>query len=203
MKVGIIVGSHRRISQSAKLGRAVADILAAQGCEELYTLNLAEDPLPLWDEGVWNGDAQWQPRLSPVLGELTSCDGFVVISPEWGGMVPAALKNLFLFCSKGELAHKPGYIIAVSSGEGGAYPVAELRSSSYKNTRLCYIPEHLIVRRVEQVFNDSPADNDARAHDYLHGRLQFGLQMLCEYAKAFRSLRQGGVGIDPRYPNGM
>jgi hypothetical protein len=42
-------------------------------------------------------------------------------------------------------------IIAVSGGAGGgAYPVAELRMSSYKNSRICYLPEHLIVRQRRQ-----------------------------------------------------
>lgn len=41
-------------------------------------------------------------------------------------MVPAALKNLFLLCTGGEIAHKPALIVAVASGQGGADLVAEL-----------------------------------------------------------------------------
>ncbi len=39
-------------------------------------------------------------------------------------------------------------IVAVSSSSGGAYPIVELRASSDKNTRLCFIPDHVIVRSV-------------------------------------------------------
>ncbi len=46
-------------------------------------------------------------------------------------------------------------IVAVSSGAGGAYPVAELRMSSYKNSRICYIPEQIIIRDVENVLNEA------------------------------------------------
>ena len=73
----------------------------------------------------------------------------MVIAPEWHGQVPAGLKNFFLICGRAEVGHKPALITTVSSGDGGAYPVAELRMSSYKNNRICYIPEQLIIRNVE------------------------------------------------------
>ena len=50
------------------------------------------------------------------------------------------LLNIFLLCGNGEFSHKPGLIVSVSSGNGGAYPIAELRSSSYKNTHIMWIP---------------------------------------------------------------
>ncbi len=97
MKIGIVIGSHRQASQSAKLGAAVAKSLESlPGCDELFSLDLAGNPLPLWDEGIWNGDEDWRALLAPLMAELESCDGFVVISPEWSGMVPAGLKNFFL-----------------------------------------------------------------------------------------------------------
>ena len=68
-------------------------------------------------------------------------------------MVPAALKNFFLLY-RAELVDKLGLIVSVSTGAGGAYPGAELRMSSYKNTHLWYIPEHVIVRGVRDLFND-------------------------------------------------
>ena len=65
-------------------------------------------------------------------------------------MATPIAKNFFLICNKGELAHKPGLIVSISSGNGGAYPVSELRSSSYKNTHIMWIPEQIIIRNVEQ-----------------------------------------------------
>jgi len=49
-----------------------------------------------------------------------------------------------------ELGHKPALIVAVSSGDGGAYPVSELRMSSYKNNRLCYIPEQVALKSMRE-----------------------------------------------------
>lgn len=204
MKIGIIIGSHREASQSAKVAEAVSECLESiDGCDELFCLDLGGNPLPLWDESVWADDPDWQNLLDPILAELESCDGFVVISPEWSGMAPPGLKNFFLFCKEGELSNKPGYLISVSAGDGGAYPIAELRSSSYKNTRICYLPEHLIVRHVESVFNDDEADNDARSHEYLSARLSYGLEMLCSYATALAAVRNSGVCDNPRFHYGM
>ncbi len=72
------------------------------------------------------------------------------VSARMRSSVPAGLKNFFLMFSRFELGHKPAMIVAVSSGDGGAYPVAELRMSSYKNNRICYIPEQLNLRNVEK-----------------------------------------------------
>ena len=60
--------------------------------------SLSGNPLPLWDEGVWSGDAKWTAVWKPVATELKSSDGLVVVSPEWSGMVPPGLKNFFLLC---------------------------------------------------------------------------------------------------------
>ncbi len=40
----------------------------------------------------------------PYAKRLQAADGFVVVSPEWHGMVPAGLKNFFLYCSPKEVS---------------------------------------------------------------------------------------------------
>jgi NAD(P)H-dependent FMN reductase len=205
MKIGIICGSHRADSQSGKVARYIEKALLAGGlCDATWLYDLAGNPLPLWDEGIWTGDEQWQQTLGPLSEELKSCDGFVVITPEWHGMVPAGLKNFFLmWTAGGELAHKPALIVAVSTSDGGSYPIAELRMSSYKNSRICYLPEHLIIRRVAKVFNDDPAQNDLRSQEYLQDRLTYCLEMLVEYAVAFTQIRASGKTSMETYTNGM
>lgn len=202
MKYGIIIGSHRVKSQSAKVAEfARQSLLKIDGSASFYTLDLSTKPLPLWDEGVWNGEASWQKVWGPISAELRSCDAFVVVSPEYNGMAPAALKNFFLLAGKDEMGHKPGLIVAVSSSRGGAYPVVELRTSSYKNCRLNWIPDHMIVRNAEQVLNGdaSQSDDDTFTRD----RLQYCLRLLQEYGKALRLVRESGVIDYVRHPNGL
>ena len=204
MKISIISGSHRDNSQSLKVGEHVEKTLLQEGlCDETWLFSLSGNPLPLWDEGIWQGDETWKNLLEPISAQLSASDGFVVIAPEWHGQVPAGLKNFFLLWSQGELAHKPALIVTVSSADGGAYPVAELRMSSYKNNRICYIPEQIIVRNVESVLNENPGDNDKDADDYFRGRISYVLKQLSEYAVALKQVRASGATDLSVYKNGM
>lgn len=202
MRITIISGSHRLHSQSEKVADFVRTTLEAAG-HEATILSLAANPLPLWDEGIWAGEDKWQQLLAPLSALLAASDGFVVISPEWHGQVPAGLKNFFLMWVDAELAHKPALIMAVSSSDSGAYPVAELRMSSYKNNRICYIPEQIIVRHVEQVLNDDAAQNDAASDDYYRQRIRWALKLLVQYAEALGSVRAQGDTAHAAFPYGM
>lgn len=203
MKITIINGSHRIDSQSLKVAKFIQSQLEDGLCDEAPILSLADNPIPLWDQGVWEGDDKWQAILTPLREQLASSDGFVVITPEWHGQVPAGLKNLFLLCSKNELGHKPAMIVAVSAGDGGAYPVAELRMSSYKNNRLCYIPEQIIIRNVESVLNENMNDNNERSDSYYRERIIWSLGILKEYAIALSAVRESGVTQTEKFSNGM
>jgi NAD(P)H-dependent FMN reductase len=205
MKIGIICGSHRPDSQSGKVARYIERALLARGlCDTTWLYDLGGNPLPLWDEGIWSGDEQWQQTLAPLSKELKSCDGFVVIAPEWHGMAPAGLKNFFLmWTAGGELAHKPALIVTVSISDGGSFPIAELRMSSYKNSRICYLPEHLIIRNVGTVFNDDPEQDNPSAQEYFEDRLIYCLEMLGEYSLAFRQIRASGKTSLETYTSGM
>ena len=127
----------------------------------------------------------------------------MVVSPEWHGQAPAGLKNFFLLFNRFELGHKPALIVTVSNGDGGAYPVAELRMSSYKNNRICYIPEQVIVRHVEKVLNDNAADNIPDADAYFRERIDWALGMLQGYAVAMKGMRETTQIHHDKFGNGM
>lgn len=204
MKITLISGSHRAHSQSEKVARYIAQsLLDHQQAEETEVVSLAGNPLPLWDEGIWANDPKWQALLDPLSATLAASDGFVVVSPEWHGQVPAGLKNFFLLWGKGELAHKPALIVTVSASDGGAYPVAELRMSSYKNNRICYIPEHLIIRNVEKVLNADASQNNPDADRYFRERIVYAGGILSAYAKALREVRASGITHSDTFRFGM
>ena len=202
MKIGIISGSHRSPSQSEKVADYMQQRLAAFGVET-WVFPLARNPLPLWDQEVWEKSDIWEARLAPIRTELQNCDGFIIVSPEWHGQVPSGLKNFFLLFSKNELGHKPALITGVSSSDGGAYPVAELRMSSYKNNRLCYIPEHLIIRHVESVLNEAPDSNGTSADAYYRERIDWVLEILLGYTKALTGMRESTQIFHDKFGNGM
>ena len=113
-----------------------------------FFLDLAKTKLPLWSPEKKDAKGIWGQTWNSISESLISSDGFILVVPEYGGMASPSAKNLFLLCGSGEFSHKPGLIVSVSSGDGGAYPVAELRSSSYKNTHIMWIPENIIIRNV-------------------------------------------------------
>ena len=203
MKISVISGSHRQNAQSLKVAQYIQSLLDSGISEHSWLFSLTQNPLPLWDEGVWDGEPKWKELLAPIKQQLAGSDAFVVVTPEWHGQVPAGLKNFFLLFGKNELGHKPALIVAVSSAEGGAYPVAELRMSSYKNSRICYIPEHVIIRHVEKVLNDNHDDNDPRSDPYIRERIQWSLNVLKQYAIALQQVRDSGATDSDKFKNGM
>ena len=203
MKIAIISGSHRDPSQSEKVAHHIETTLQQKHGVYTWLYVLARNPLPLWDQSLWEDDPEWNERLSPIRKQLASSDGFVIVSPEWHGQVPAGMKNFFLLFNRFELGHKPAMIVAVSSADGGAYPVAELRMSSYKNNRICYIPEQIIVRNVESVLNDRAEDNHPDADSYFRERINWSLGILKGYAKAMKPMRESVQIHHDKFGNGM
>ncbi len=204
MKISIISGSHRNPSQSEKVARYIASTLKGEFTEvDPFLYLLADNPLPLWDQSVWDGDERWKERLTDLQEEFSKSDAFVIISPEWHGQVPSGLKNLFLLFSRFELGHKPALIVTVSASTGGTYPVSELRMSSYKNNRLCYIPENLIIRNVGEVFNDNPQENNQKSNNYYKERLKWCLDILIGYGKALKIMRDETPIHHEKFTNGM
>jgi NAD(P)H-dependent FMN reductase len=200
LKIAIVTGSHREKSQSDRVGSFVEGVLKTQNASP-FIISLSKNPLPLWDEGVWSSSDTWTQKWNPIATQLQESDGLVVVSPEWSGMVPPGLKNFLLLCSPKEVGHKPALIVSVSSGIGGSYPVSELRTSSYKNNRLVYIPEHVIVRNVEELLN---GDMPANEHDETtRARLTYGSSVLLQYAQALKSVRSSAVIDYKKFPYGM
>ena len=202
MQIAIIVGSHRKDSQSAKVARFLADQLTSLGEHSCWICDLGKDPLPLWDEEIGSDAPQWI-GLKALAEKIDAADAFIMIAPEWHGMVPAALKNFFLVCGGASFAHKPALPVGVSVGPGGTYPINELRTSSYKNNRLCYLPEHLIVRNCMVVMNEDVSENDEGEHSYISERSLYCMKQLIAYADALAQVRASGAADLTPYPNGM
>ena len=183
LNIALVAGSSRSNSQSSKVARFLRQRLIQQGLctqEQSSLIDLGLAPLPLWpaeDAGPWGLYSQ----------QLQAADALIIVAPEWNGMACPAIKNFFIYAGKAELAHKPGLLVGVSSGIGGAYPISELRASSYKNCRLCYLPEHLIVRQVEAVLNTPQAASEEDQR--IRNRIDYALDILGKYGQALQPVR--------------
>ena len=188
MKISIIAASHRTNSQSKRIAKIIENNLVKLKTNlDVYSLDLVDIGLPLWLPNKKNGKGIWGEVWKSISDNLNKSDGFILVVPEYGGMATPAAKNIFLLCDNGEFAHKPGLIVSVSSGNGGAYPVAELRSSSYKNTHIMWIPENIIIRNVEE-FN--PGNHGNNIPVWLDDRINYVLELFIAYADNMRPLRK-------------
>lgn len=196
-KYVVVAGSSRNNSQSAKIGHFLAQRLveldlASPG--DTSVIDLGTGPLPLWpaeDTGPW---AQY-------AAQLQAADAVIVVVPEWNGMACPAIKNFFIYTSKTELAHKPGLLVGVSAAVGGPYVVSEMRASSYKNCRLAYLPEHILVRHCGGVLNgpEAASEDDQR----LRARIDYTLDILGKYTEALKPVRAAIDMSNPGFANGM
>ncbi len=188
MKITIISASHRTNSQSKRISDILYNkLLNIKSDLDVYDLDLAEVSLPLWSPDKKNGKGIWGETWNLISKNLIKSDGFILVVPEYGGMATPAAKNIFLLCGDGEFAHKPGLIVSVSSGNGGAYPISELRSSSYKNTHLMWIPENIIIRNVEEFYPDAQGDKIPK---WLDDRINYVLNLFLTYASNMKPLRK-------------
>ena len=203
MKITLLSSSQRKNSNSLKVSSFLAEEIkktdASCTCE---ILDLATLGLPFWDDRMWEaGPNPLKEIWLPISKKLKESDGFIIISPEWNGMSPAALHNLFLYCSDHELTHKPALIASVSAGIGGPYPVSELRMIGYKNTRLCYLPEHLIFRNVVNFLDEEMKED--RRNMMMRTRTKGTLELLLNYTKAFQTIRKNDRFDYKTFPSGM
>ena len=198
MIISIITWSQHTDSQSAKVANYCSKQLAWLWMKTSI-IDLWKNHLPYYDEQHNPDSDLWTTMWKPYHDMLLASDGIIVISPERWWMVPWALKNFFLWCNDNELAHKPWLLIGVSSWTWWAYPIAELRMSSYKNTKICYMPDHVIVRNVTKVLNGEQTEESQR----IEKRINTSLETLVAYMKWFALIRQEGIIQANPMPYGM
>ena len=188
MKISIISSSHRINSQSKKISSFLNNnLLKINPKLDTNVLDLADAALPFWSPEKKDSKGIWGETWNSISKNFHNSDGFILVVPEYGGMATPAAKNIFLLCGNGEFAHKPGLIVSISSGNGGAYPISELRSSSYKNTHLMWIPENIIIRNVEE-FN--PGAHGKNIPNWLDSRIDYVLKLFLTYASNMKPIRE-------------
>lgn len=188
MKISLISTSHREKSQSNRISKILEEVILKINNRIIcYNLNMHESKIPLWTSNRKENSKFWEKDFEKISNELKNSDGFIMIVPEYGGMATPNSKNLFLLFNNGELFHKPGLIVSISSGSGGAYPIAELRSSSYKNSHIMWIPENIIIRNVEQF---SPGNHGLLIPNWMDDRIKYSCNLLIKYAEYLKPLQQ-------------
>ena len=197
MKISIISTSHRKNSQSARVGNIIKNYISGIDHNvNCLCIDMFELKIPLWPAN--KNDQFINNNIQKISLNLKSSDGFIFIVPEYGGMATPNSKNFFLIFNNGELFHKPALLVSVSSGNGGSYPISELRSSSYKNSHITWIPENIIIRNVEQFM---PENHGELIPEWIDDRIVYSLNLLIEYARCLKPIQK--VINKKEYGNGM
>ena len=186
MNISIISCSHREHSESER----VSLILKEKFEKSFKNLNvniihLGQLKPPMWSENLSSLDKSWEKKWTKVSSQLIKSSAFIFVVPEYGGMATPQSKNFFLLCNKGELFHRPSLLVSVSSGTGGSYPISDLRSFSYKNSHIMWIPENIIIRHVNDY---KPGYHGPNIPEWLDRRIDYCLNLIIVYAKKLKDL---------------
>ena len=188
MKLSIISTSQQKNSQSKRISEILKNIILEMDNKiECFNLDMFDNKVPLWTSEKSEELSFWEDHQDKISNHLKASDGFIFVVPEYGGMASPSAKNFFLVFNNGELFHKPGLIVSISSGNGGAYPISELRSSSYKNTHVLWIPENIIIRNVNQF---SPGKHGEIIPEWMDDRIQYSLNLLIKYSEYLKPIQQ-------------
>ena len=202
MNILIVCGSSREKSQSSLVCDLIADRIEMKTEKvSILSISLAGNPIPFWKEGI--DDSNCVSGWKNIAHKFDMADAYVFVVPEWNGMAPADVKNLFHMLDTRLVGHKPALIVAVSSGDGGAYVVAELKMFSTKNNFLIYLPEHLILRRISTFLASESSYSDRNKLERVYERIDYSLAVLVEYSKALKRVRESGVLKMAQFRHGM
>lgn len=197
----IIAGSYRSNSESLRISQWINREFY-QGQARLIDLHSLS--LPLWDGGALS-DSDTAAAIEQWQQSVQQARQLIIVSPEWHGSAPAALKNALQWSLSGSLAHKPCLLVGISAAVGGAFAISDIRASCYKNSRLLFLPEHIILRNVTDLWLVDNAANQAptEQEQYLRQRLQYATDQLSTYGTALSTVRSELVQGLEQYPNGM
>lgn len=96
MKIGIIIGSIRRVRLGESVGRWVADAAAKRSDARFELIDLRDFDVPLLTSGTHPARANREYESAEVRrwgAAVDSCDGFIFVTPEYNHGVPGAFKN--------------------------------------------------------------------------------------------------------------
>jgi len=97
--IGFICGSLREGSINKQLEKALVKRFKRAGVKTT-TINLATYDLPLY-----HGDLTLPAGVKKLTRKISSCDGIIVVSPEYNGGLPPILKNAIDWASTTGKAH--------------------------------------------------------------------------------------------------
>lgn len=128
MKLAVIVGTTRQGRQTLKQAKWVVNEAKAVDGVEVELLDLADYPMPFFEEPAsprFNPDRKPEGNVKKWLDKLESKDAYIFVTPEYNHSIPGVLKNAFDYIDW-QLNHKPATVVSHGT-VGGARATMHLK----------------------------------------------------------------------------
>lgn len=202
MKITIISGSNRKEAESFRISKWLQEKLKSQNDSSLEVdlVDLRRVDMSFIPDEFWAGQSSSAKAMAAEYKKLEESDGIVVVTPEWGGAASPVLKH-FILMSGYSLAHKPVLAFGVSSTPvGGIRPIEDIKHT-FKNARGVFLPEPIVINDVNNFLIGE--ERDQKREDYISGRADYALDLLLEYSRALKQVRESNKINHKDYPFGM
>lgn len=160
----IVAGTNRLGSVTGKVARTVLEIYTDEG-RESQLIDLAEVPHHCWGGQLYGDDKELKPaELRPFIDAVESANGLVIVSPEYNGGIPGALKLFIDLLPNRDtnLVAKPVCFIGVAAGEwGGLRPIEQLETV-FLYRKAFVDPERVFIRSYQDVIGPNGEITDSR-----------------------------------------
>ncbi|MEV4148719.1 NAD(P)H-dependent oxidoreductase [Amycolatopsis sp. NPDC049691] len=195
MRIEVILGSTRPGRLGDRVCRFVMNHAALVDGAEFALLDLADHPMPFFDEPLAplaNPDRRPSAAVRAWLAAMAAADAYVFVTPEYNHAPPAALKNALDFLAT-EAAGKPASIVSYSTtGHGGALAGQQLRLALGKAGMLP-LPRSLPVAHADRLLG--PTGEMTERSDRARRVAEFtpaSLRELVAHTRALKALNEGG-----------
>jgi NAD(P)H-dependent FMN reductase len=193
IKLPLLLGTVRVGRRSENVARHLLAILDADPRFHPELLDLATYRFGLLEQRP-SEMAKPPEALNAFSQRLREADALLIVSPEYKGGIPGALKNAIDFLEPEILLRKPVGICTVSAGGfGGLQCLLQLRMAVFALGGVP-IPESILISRVQDRFDDGGGlRNGSKALE-----TDRFLEELYFYAQALKQARQGAAVLAER-----
>ncbi|MEO6130561.1 MAG: NAD(P)H-dependent oxidoreductase [Saprospiraceae bacterium] len=156
--IAIISASIRRGRNSHRVALFFKNFVEVKKLATAEILDLKEYNFPLFDERLHHQENP-TPEMLDFADKIKSADGVLIVTPEYNGGYPAALKNVIDLLET-EWRRKPIAIATASDGDfAGTQVIISVQWSLWK-LRSWTIPARFHVPKVQHAYDESGIPSD-------------------------------------------
>jgi len=200
MKITVINGSNRPEAQSYRIAKWLESELKKKEVEVNF-VDLKEVDMTFVPDEYWAGESDSAKAMKAEYEGMADSDGVLIVTPEWGGAASPVLKHFILMSEKVSFSHKPVLVFGVSATPvGGIRPIEDIKGM-FKNSRGVFVPEPIVINSAKSFLQGD--ERDEKREVYITKRVDYALDLLIEYSKALKQVRDSGKINHETYPHGM